>query len=67
MKEHGKFNINPGPLKIVKQKHLATQDEIEESVRCKAIKTNGERCTRTQAMLHDYCWQHIYLEKEQTP
>jgi hypothetical protein len=53
-----RFGINPGPLKIVTRRALATQWELSESVRCKAITRQGHRCERVQEPHSDYCWQH---------
>lgn len=53
-----RLTINPEPLKLVGRRTLASERELRESVRCTAIKSNGERCTRIQTQGSDRCWQH---------
>jgi hypothetical protein len=62
----GRFNINPGPLKVVparqRQWGRSTYD-LAQDVRCKATTKAGIRCERTQANDSDYCWQHARQSK----
>jgi hypothetical protein len=53
-----RVQINPDPLRIVKRKALATDNELAEAVRCQAMTKRGYRCTRTQAWGSVYCRQH---------
>ena len=57
-----RFDINPGPLKIVpaaQRRPFATAYEIHQTVRCEATTRAGVRCERTKANdSNHYCWQH---------
>lgn len=56
-REARRFQINPGPLTIIKGTGRPPKEDLMTGL-CQWITAKGTRCSREAQWERDYCWQH---------